>query len=186
MAPTTFSTPCARRPPKHAQSITPQDSDTRERPGVLTWNATCVLAGSPSSSAACSGFPSLSVPTLYTPTQPPCVPLLSSESTHAGGCLVGHSGSEAEAEAALAAVQVLGNIAVGSAAQTQFVLDAGGLTLLRDLLASHRTGPLLAEACFAAANIAAGTRAQIQVLLLSSSTPWRTLSTWEDSAGEQL
>jgi hypothetical protein len=83
-------------------------------------------------------------------------------------------------------VQVLGNIAVGSAAQTQFVLDAGGLTLLRDLLASHRTGPLLAEACFAAANIAAGTRAQIQVLLLSSSTPWRTLSTWEDSAGEQL
>jgi hypothetical protein len=87
------------------------------------------------------------------------MPLLSSKSTRAG--MFGSSGGEADA--ALAAVQVLGNIAVGSAAQTQFVLDAGGLTLLRDLLASHRTGPLLAEACFAAANIAAGTRAQIQV-----------------------
>lgn len=110
--------------------------------------------------AACSGLPTLSV---LRPIRPNTAALCASAELGEHMCRGMFGNSGAEAEAALAAVQVLGNIAVGSAAQTQFVLDAGGLTLLRDLLASHRTGPLLAEACFAAANIAAGTRAQIQV-----------------------
>ena len=68
---------------------------------------------------------------------------------------------------ALWAVRVLATIAAGTSRQTQAVVEAGGVAVFAQNLAqtlAPAPDRLAQEICFALSNIAAGTRAQIQVM----------------------
>lgn len=62
------------------------------------------------------------------------------------------------------ALRTVGNLVTGSDAQTQVVIDAGALPLLKQLLDSTRQG-VRKEAMWALSNVAAGTSGQIQAML---------------------
>lgn len=64
----------------------------------------------------------------------------------------------------LHAVRALNNIVAGTGAQTQAVLDNGGMGVLRTL-AGHTSAEVRREACWAMSNVAAGTSVQIQAMI---------------------
>jgi hypothetical protein len=74
--------------------------------------------------------------------------------------LLGHSSPSVVTPA----LRTIGNVVSGDDAQTQAVVDAGGLQAVRPLLAHAKKG-IRKEACWMLSNVAAGSKDQIASLL---------------------
>jgi HEAT repeat protein len=68
------------------------------------------------------------------------------------------------------ALRAVGNIATGTDRETQSIIDAGGLALLRNLL-NHTKTLIVREACWAISNVTAGTPEQLQAVLDANIIP---------------